>query len=392
MNQDPRTRALVIGAGPGGLATAIALQRVGIDVAVFERISELREAGAGLGVQGNAIRALQRLGVADHLLKICPVLEWQEIYSHTGRLLATLPVGEVTREYGTPTVAAHRADVQTALLGGIDRQVIHLNANCVGFEQDAEGVTARFADGREERGAVLIGADGIHSAVRKQLRPGEEPVYQGHIAWRGVLVPERELFPPSTFRMFVGRGAFFVIFNVGLGRVYWAGMKLVPQGSKDEPCGRKQEILNHHRDFPELVKTIIKGTEESVILRNEVFDRDPDTWWGKGRVTLLGDAAHLTTPHVGQGLGISIEDGVVLAKDLALTQGLRDQSTIELALQSYEKKRMPRTGSIILESRRIGNLYKMTNPVQCAIRNTILWLTPAKTLRQRIVHSLGEEI
>jgi 2-polyprenyl-6-methoxyphenol hydroxylase-like FAD-dependent oxidoreductase len=374
------------------LATAIALQRVGIDVAVFERTSEFREAGAGLGVQGNAIRAMQRLGVADHLLKICPVLEWQEIYSHKGTLLARLPVGEVTREYGTPTVAAHRADLQAALLGGVDRQAIRMNATCVGFEQDAEGVTARFADGREERGAVLVGADGIHSAVRQQLRPGEKPLYQGHIVWRGVLVPGREMFPPSTFRMFVGRGAFFVIFNVGLGRVYWAGMKLLPQGSKDEPCGRKQEVLNHHRGFPEPVEALIEGTEESAILRHDVFDREPDTWWGKGRVTLLGDAAHLTTPHVGQGYGISVEDGIVLAKDLALTQGLRDKNTIEMALRSYEKKRMPRTGSIVLESRRIGNLYKMMNPVQCLIRNTILWLTPAKTLRQRIVHSLGEEI
>lgn len=389
---DANRRVLIIGGGPGGLTAAIALQRVGIGAEVFERAAEFRESGSGLGVQANAMKALKRIGVADAILRVSPVIEWQEIYTAKGKLLARLPAGEVGREFGMPSLAVHRRDLQTALLGAIDRSTLHLSAHCVGFEQDEAGVTARFADGRTERGAVLVGADGMHSAIRSQLLGDSKPKYAGHFSWRGVVVPGRETFPSTSLRMFVGREAFFAMFNVGLGRVYWTGQKMVPEGGTDAPGGRKREAQDHFRGFPDPVEAVIAGTDEADILRNDVYDRDPDTRWGTGRVTLLGDSAHLTTPNLGQGAGIAIEDGVVLAKDLALTSGLSDQSMIDMTLRSYERKRMARTASIILESRRIGELYRWKTPFWCWVRDTVLRMTPHRVWRQRMEDSLAYEI
>ena len=386
-----RDRVLVVGGGPGGLAAAIALRQAGFEAVVFERARELREAGSGVGIQSNAVRVLQKLGVADPLLQISPVIESQEIYSWRGKLLAVLPVGEVAREFGTPSLAVHRADLQRVLLGGLDPGVIHLGAELVRFEQDPKGVTACFSDGREEPGAVLIGGDGMRSVVRKQLLGDGGPKYAGHFSWRGVTVPDRELFPPSTLRFFAGRGAFFGMFNLGLGRIYWTGQKQAPEGSRDAPEGRRQEALEHFKGFAEPIEELIAATDETEILRHDVYDRDPDTHWGKGRVTLLGDAAHLTTPNLGQGAGIAIEDGLVLARCLAGAGDLSDPQAVETALKAYEEQRLPRTSQIIRASRQLGETYTWKDPFRSFIRDTVVRLTPARVWRQRLVDSLAYE-
>jgi len=167
-------RPVIIGAGIGGLATAIALRQAGVETKVFERAGELREIGAGITLWANAIKALRKLHVADAVLAGGALAAGGEVRSWHGEVLYEVPVGAWEERYGV-SVGLHRADLQTALLSALPDDAVQLGAECVGFEQDAASVTVRFAGGREERSELLIGADGLNSTIRAQLFGDEKP-------------------------------------------------------------------------------------------------------------------------------------------------------------------------------------------------------------------------
>ncbi|RPI98083.1 MAG: hypothetical protein EHM39_08570, partial [Chloroflexi bacterium] len=177
-------QAMIIGAGIGGLCTAIGLRQMGIEAAVYEQAVTFGEVGAGLTLWANAIKGLRRLGIAEEALggaRVCrsAALDWK------GRVLSALPLDELEEELGAPTLAVHRADVHRALLAMLPEGVIHTNKSCTGFVQDAAGVTARFADGSAAHGDLLVGADGIHSTVRRAMVPAEGPPrWNGNVLWR----------------------------------------------------------------------------------------------------------------------------------------------------------------------------------------------------------------
>jgi 2-polyprenyl-6-methoxyphenol hydroxylase-like FAD-dependent oxidoreductase len=164
-----KNRILIIGGGIGGLAAGLALRRAGIDVAVFEQAPVLSEIGAGITLWTNAIKALQSLNAADSICESGNFIERGELRSWRGDVLVATPVGEIGRKLGAPSVGLHRAVLQREMLAKLDEDIVHLNATCVKIEQDSQGVTAHFSDGHSERGAVLIGADGLRSTVREAL-------------------------------------------------------------------------------------------------------------------------------------------------------------------------------------------------------------------------------
>lgn len=388
---DTPRRALIIGAGPGGLSSAIALRRVGIETAVFERSPKKGLAGGGIGVQSNAHRALQRLGIGDAIQRAGTVVRMQEIYDNHGRLLTTLPHGEVTDAFGTPTISILRSDLQLALIDLLPDGVLHLSSECTSIEQDADGVTAHFADGRAERGAILIGAEGRDSVARNHVlgEAAQVPRYVGVTAWRAVVRMEGVL-PQDTIWEFSGVGKEFLAFPIGDWGIMWAVSSLEPPDGKDPSEGLHQILRRHlsSQGFPSLAHDIVTATPEAEITRTDLYDRDPDPTWIKGRVVLLGDAAHLTTPFIGQGAGISMEDSVVLAKELALTNGLRDQSMLNVALRAYERLRKPRCESIVLTSRRQGAVVMTGSPALAAARNQILRRAPLRARRLLVKKSI----
>lgn len=359
-------RAIVIGGGIGGLTAAIALNRAGIPAAVYERAPELREVGAGITLWTNATKVLRKLGVGAAVEARATPLRQSELRTWRGKLLNEMDLSELESKFGAPTVGIHRADLQAALAEQLGREQIVLGAACVGFTQDASGVTARFADGREVRGDYLIGADGLNSAVRTQLLGPQKPRYAGYTAWRGVGVIDRPEVPVGKSLLVLGRGSQCGFLPIGGGRTYWFATANVQAGWTDGKGGAKAALLKRFADWYTPIPAVIDATPDEAILRNDIFDRNPVTRWTDGRVTLLGDAAHPTTPNLGQGACMAIESAFVLAECLK-AHGVN-------GLSAYERKRFARTAEITNRSWGLGKMFALEDPLMCWLRDRMFAL------------------
>lgn len=304
MTRDKGLPILIIGAGIGGLATALALQQAGFSVRVFERASEVRDVGAGLTLWPNAVKVLQRLGLDEMLRDLgLPETAMSGFYSAQGKLLAPLSPAEIEDKLGAPTIVIHRAEFQAALREKVGSDALQLGARFVAFEQDENGVTVSFADGQQVRGHLLIGADGIHSSILQQLFPQSIQRYAGYTAWRGVAAAV-----PQMIGEFWGRGLRFGIVPLSRERVYWFASCNAPENATEAPEGRREELLAMFKGWHPAITTLIEETSVEEILRNDIYDLKPLSHWSEGRVVLLGDAAHAMTPNMGQGACQALED------------------------------------------------------------------------------------
>jgi 2-polyprenyl-6-methoxyphenol hydroxylase-like FAD-dependent oxidoreductase len=376
-------RVIVVGGGIGGLATANALRAAGIPVVVLERAAELREIGAAIGVQTNAVRALRGLGLADPLIERGVPIEYYEYRSWGNRRLVRWSQGRIARELGEPTVVAHRADLQEVLLGGLAPGTVRLGVTCAGYTEDEDGVTVSLAGGDTVRGSLLVGADGLRSSVRAQLLGAGEPRYSGWTAYRGITHFADDRFPPGYARQFLGAGRSFGMWHLSGGRVYWVATLRQPADASADADGRRDFVLRGFGSAPAPVAELIGKTDDGAILRNEVYDRVPVRSWSSTRVTLLGDAAHPTTPVTGQGGGQAIIDATVLAAELA-ESGRTDPARLRAALRGYERRRMPVTTSITNEAWRIAAMHHLVNPIAVRGRDLSLRLTPARVWDRRM--------
>lgn len=372
------TRALIIGGGIGGLTSAIALRQVGLDVSVFERSSELREVGAGLTLWTNAIKCLRTLGVGSAIETLGTAFTQSEVRSWRGKRIVDSDLSEISSRLGAPTIGIHRADLQKALAAALPAQCIHFDATCSGFSQDASGVTAQFANGRQERGDLLIGADGIHSHIRTQMHGEQQPRYAGYYAWRGVGAIDHPAVPNHLTLMAIGRGSQFGIVPISRGKTYWFATMNGPGGGIDQRGQTKAFLLQRYRDWYAPIPAVIEATDESAIIRNDIIDRKPFTRWGEGRVTLLGDAAHPTTPNLGQGACMAIEDAIVLARSL------QNGDDVAVALRHYENKRYERTAMITNRSWKIGKVLAWEGRWSCTLRDWLMRRMKRTMLKQTI--------
>jgi 2-polyprenyl-6-methoxyphenol hydroxylase-like FAD-dependent oxidoreductase len=382
-------RVLIVGAGIGGLSAAIALQRRGIEAVLFERTTELKEIGAGIAIAANAMKALDSLGLADAVRHIGTEPQFYEIRSGRGEVLSRVSVSEQREKLGVTSLAAHRADLQAALLQGLAEAggKVHLSTECVGFEQTEGHVRASFASGREERGDLLVGADGLNSTVRERLLGDGPPRYAGYTAWRAVVRAQRELVPQGAVESW-GRGKRFLFAHIGRGRVYWAAAKNAPQGADRRPARSwKDTLLETFRGWHEPIEELIGVTDERAIVHTDIYDRDPlGERWGEGRISLLGDAAHPMTPDLGQGACQSIEDAVELAKCLS------EESEPASALRHYEAHRARRVAHIVKRSRRLGRVAQLKNPLLCQLRDVLLKRTPDRVLQRQAEEIVAYEM
>lgn len=366
----PKRRVLIAGGGLGGIATALALQHKGIDSVVFERAPRLRDGGAGLHIFTNGMLALAALGVADQAAKIAPAQSVCRFATSTGRVIGEYPVGGFVERYGQPTVAISRSHLHGILRDAVAAPIV-TGADVTGYTEHAGGVTVHFADGSSEDGDLLVGADGIRSAVRTQLLGPQPPDYTGYIAWRGHAEMTPEEFPPGTFRALFGPGTRFTYYDIAPNVVHWMSVANGPAGGRDE--GTPEQTLDmlraRHAGWTAPVGQILDATVASSILRGDVVDRKPDAVWGRGRVTLLGDAAHAISFNIGQGASLALEDALELADRLA-APGV----TVTQALRAYEAERQERTRPMQLLAHRIGVMGALQNPAAIWVRDRVMKL------------------
>jgi salicylate hydroxylase len=347
------SKVIIIGAGIGGLAAALALLKRGLDVEVHEQAPELKEVGAGIQISSNGTRVLYALGLEDALKRV-QVLPSKRQIRHwaTGETWNWFELGAATRErYGTPHVMLHRADLHGLLADAVKAlkpNAIHLNRRLAAVTQTDAQAEARFESGETVRADYLIGADGIHSKVRACLFGADKPEFTGCVAWRG-LVPMDKL--PSHISQMLGtnwlgphghvlhypvRRGELMNFISFVERDDWRVESWVTQGTTGE-------LANDYRGWHEDVHAIIRNIETPY--KWAMMVRGPMARWSAGRITLLGDACHPTLPFLGQGGVMSIEDGFIVAACLAKYFGHPAE-----AFGRYEEIRRERTAAVVRKS------------------------------------------
>jgi 2-polyprenyl-6-methoxyphenol hydroxylase-like FAD-dependent oxidoreductase len=368
-------RTIVVGAGIGGLSAAIGLRRAGHDLIVLERAPRLGGTGAGLVLFPNAMRALGRLGMREAVAGRGVRGHHALVLTSEGRELSALPA-----DLMDGTVATHRGDLQATLARAAGD--VRLDAELTSVEQREEGVVATIADGTAERADLLVGADGLNSLVRAVVTDARLR-FAGYTAWRGI-----SGLPVGTGRMSEswGIGERFGLVDIGRSRTYWFATKNAPEGQPDEPGGRKVEILRRFSAWHAPIAAVAGATREADILRHDIYYLQSPERWSRGRVTLLGDAAHATTPGIGQGAAQATEDAVVLVDSLAR------HAEPAAALADYESIRRPRTDAVLRLSVRVDRVAQLASPLGCRLRNVVVRHGPERARRPGLEAILRHEL
>jgi salicylate hydroxylase len=356
---DSPTKVIIVGAGLGGLTLALYLARAGFKVCVLEQAKALGEVGAGVQISANGARVLHQLGLAAPLKKVAFTPERGEIrHWQTGETLITRPLGNTSIEkFGFPYYHLHRADLHDTLATALKNTAatsgnaitIRLGQKVIDLQETATGVTVQTSTGDEFNGDVLVGCDGIHSAVRTKLFGPDAPRFTGCVAWRATIptsaLPANHVRPVAS--NWIGRGGHFVHYYLRRGELVncvgvmerneWADESWSSEGSR-------QAFQDDFQDWHEDLQVLIRNAQ--ACFRWGLFDRDPLPGWSTDRVTLLGDACHAMLPFMAQGAVMAIEDAYTLSQCIAA-----NQDSIRAALQRYETLRRERTAKVQQMSR-----------------------------------------
>jgi 2-polyprenyl-6-methoxyphenol hydroxylase-like FAD-dependent oxidoreductase len=382
-------KAIVVGAGIGGLCAALALLQQGWQVAVYDKDSQLREQGAGIVLAANAMKALTRLGVDGQIRAAGSPVGTAEIRTWNGKLIKALPAQKQATKYGTFSYLISRGELHSILLQAVEGQItIHTGKRWLSYDERPEGgVTAIFMDGTTEEADVLIGADGLYSAIREHLFGKDKLRYSGYTALRGICDYEDSRYSSDKGGGFeaLGSGKRFGFSALGNGQIFWFAAINNPQGSILPPEQRKAAALELFQGWYPPVTAAIEATDPAVILAHDIVDRAPLPLWSVGRVTLLGDAAHPMLPNLGQGGAQAMEDAIVLARCL-------QHVDVPAGLKAYERERMVRTARIVRLSRTMGRMVQLENPLLIGLRNRMISLMTEAMYIKRFDPVVGYEV
>lgn len=357
------TKVIIVGAGLGGLTGAACLLKRGFGVRVYEQAQALGEVGAGIQSSANAVKVLYDLGLRDDLERIVvrpKAFEFRRF--DTAELMHRIPLGEQHEAaHGAPYFHIHRADLHELLVRkvrSLDPDAIVLNAKAERFEESADSVTLVLADGRRVSGDVLVGADGIRSAIRPQIL-GETPVsYTGDVAWRAVIPVDR--LPPDIMdrvsTVWCGPKKHAVMYYLRAGELMnFVGLVEHAQPESESWTQKRpwEDLKADFEGWHPTIHTVIDAIDRDGCFRYALNNRPPVGGWSTGRATLLGDAAHPTLPYIASGAAMAIEDAAVLARCLPAGGSVKE------ALQIYERARVERTSRVVNESTESRALYRI---------------------------------
>lgn len=341
-------KAIIIGAGIGGLTAGIALRRIGWDVEVYDRITENRPVGAALSLWSNGIKGLNYLGLGPQVAELGGDMETMAYRDGlTGATMTEFSLEPLVRETGQRHYPVSRADLQGMLMRELGAD-LHLGKRMVSVFDDGERAGASFADGTTATGDLLIGADGAKSLIRGHVL-GDQPDrrYAGYVNFNGLVPIDPAFAPPSQWTTYVAEGKRVSLMPVAGDRFYFFFDVPMPAGEPYERGQARGVLAESFAGWSEPVQALIGALDPERTNRVEIFDIDPFHTWVRGRIALLGDAAHNTTPDIGQGACSAIEDSVVLAIALQ-TNSLG----VEDALARYQSRRTERAADLVLRARK----------------------------------------
>lgn len=376
--------ALIVGGGIGGLTAALCLAEQGIRASVFEQAAVFSELGAGIQLSPNCSRVLHQLGLEDSLRQTAFLPEKTEFRQwKTGKLIAEAALGAAAHQrYGAPYYHIHRSDLLALLVDAAEKAPLvelHRNAQVSQCRTTDPGISIE-CDSQEIAGDLLVGADGIHSNIRKLLWGQAEPVFTGNVAWRALVpaaaLPAGLVEPSAT--VWWGPGKHFVHYYVRGGELVNCVCVVEKPGWEVESWTQRGEVEELKADFAgwhDSIAQLIEAADHQSLYKWALFDRPPMQAWTQGRATLLGDACHATLPFMAQGAAMAIEDGAVLAGCLA------SDDKIEQALLRYEALRLPRTAAIQRGSRRNARVFHLKG-VGAWLRNRGAGIAGNRTMDQ----------
>lgn len=375
-NASQGTRIAIVGAGIGGLTLAVELRRRGLDPQVYEQAAELREVGAAVALSANATRFLRdRIGIGAGLAEKAADVDGLVFRDgRDGRVIGrVLSRQEYHDRAGAPYYGVHRADLQLMLKEALGEDALHLNKKCIRVEERPDAAVLHFADGDSVEADLVIGADGVRSQLRKELLGYEDAQFSGCYGWRGLVAPEKmpSLPDPEAIQFWMGPGGHLLHYPIGGGvqnfllvRRHdgpWAEKSWVVPAEKDEH-------LKAFEGWDPAVMEMISGAPAAE--RWALFHRPPLQQWSRGRITLLGDAAHAMVPHHGQGANQSIEDAIVLAD--CLMDGLAQGTGWDAARQRYQALRADRVRRVQITSLATADVMHLPDGPQAEARNARL--------------------
>jgi 2-polyprenyl-6-methoxyphenol hydroxylase-like FAD-dependent oxidoreductase len=363
----------IIGAGIGGLTTAIALEQKGIKTRIFEQAEQIKPVGAGIILANNAMQVYEKLGLRKLIEENGNPISSMNITKSNLKPLSKIDLTYFEQKHNTKNIAIHRGTLQQILIDKLKSTKINLDHKLTSIVKNSNGYSLEFENGERIQSSTVLGADGLNSIVRQNLFPNNSIRNANQICWRGVTDYELPTKFKNELNEAWGKSERFGFVQIAENKVYWYALKTFKKTKNEFSVNNLEQYFN---DYNLVIKDIIKSTKKEQINTAEISDLKPTNIWYKENVCLIGDSAHATTPNMGQGACQAIEDAYVLSECL-------DKYGINQAFTEYQKLRLPKAHQVVKTSWLVGKMAHLSNPILIGFRNQMLRLTPSFVNRKQ---------
>lgn len=363
----------IIGAGIGGLTTAIALERKGIKTRIFEQAGEIKQVGAGIILANNAMQVYDKLGLRNIIEKNGNPISSMSITKKNLKPLSRIDLSDFEQKYNTKNIAIHRGTLQQILIKELKTTKIYLNHKLTKIEKSENDYDLKFSNGEKIKSVYVIGADGLNSMVRETIFPTTSIRKANQICWRGITDYKLPKKYGNELNEAWGKTERFGFVQIAENKVYWYALKAFKENNNEFSV---QDLNAYFKDYNTIIKDLVKVTNKKKIHTAEISDLKPTNIWYKENVCLIGDSAHATTPNMGQGACQAIEDAYVLSECL-------EKYDVDKAFFEYQKIRLPKAHQVVKSSWMVGKMAHFSNPILIGLRNLILQVTPASVNKRQ---------